>query len=115
MARILLAYGADVNARKQSGWTPLHDAANTNHDRVIELLLSQGAEADAVETEGGTPLHLAAERGHLEAVRALVLIGYANPHALWDGRMKPLDMAEGNGHAHVARFLRSRTKPAYLY
>jgi len=111
MARTLLARGADVNARKRSGWTPIHDAANTNRDLVIQLLAAWGAEVDAVETEGGTPLHLAAQHGHLESVKALVMIGDANPNALWNGRMTPLDMAEANGHAQVARFLRSRTRP----
>jgi ankyrin repeat protein len=43
IVKLLIAHGADVNARQQSGFTPLM-AARQNHDREIEaLLLEAGA------------------------------------------------------------------------
>jgi hypothetical protein len=63
-ARLLLAAGADVNARDQFDGTPLHMAAmgGPPDDRVplTEMLLAAGADIDAVDSGGRTALHTAA-------------------------------------------------------
>ena len=45
--RRLLGEGADVNAKTQADWTPLHAAARDGHNDVCELLLEAGAEINA--------------------------------------------------------------------
>ena len=54
---LLLANGAEVNARSDNGDTALHNARD--HEQVAELLLAHGAEVDAKNNEGKTPFHLA--------------------------------------------------------
>jgi len=38
--RLLLGQGADIEAKDESGWTPLHRAACGGHDAVVQLLES---------------------------------------------------------------------------
>jgi cytohesin len=46
-ASLLIAAGADPNAREERGWTPLHLAANTGRWDIVELLTGAGADIDA--------------------------------------------------------------------
>jgi ankyrin repeat protein len=45
--RLLIARGADVNARNQDGRLPLHDCFELNHDDFAKILLDAGAVPDA--------------------------------------------------------------------
>ena len=64
MAELLLAKGADVNAKNKYGWTPLHRAAIWGQKEVAELLISKGADINAKDNNGSTPLHDAAHGGY---------------------------------------------------
>ena len=55
-----LAAGADVNAKTESGWTPLHEATDWRHEEIVELLIAAGADVNAENVDGYTPL------GHAE-------------------------------------------------
>jgi uncharacterized protein len=64
-ARLLIAGGADVNARSRSerfarSNTPLHAAAANRQTAVAELLVTHGADVNARDGSGFTPLGLAA-------------------------------------------------------
>ena len=56
----LLAAGADLDARREGGYTPLHLAAwfNKNPETIITLL-NAGADGTAVNEDGKTPYDLA--------------------------------------------------------
>lgn len=57
-----LKAGAKVNARDESGWTPLHWAARFSATpAVVKALLEAGARVNARSKNGLTPLHQAVE------------------------------------------------------
>ena len=58
-SEILLAHGADVNAKSDSGYTPLHGAARDAAFERVKVLLEHGADVNAKNSYGSTPLDLA--------------------------------------------------------
>lgn len=71
IAALLVAAGAEVNARASGEGTPLHTAAFEGSLEVVRLLLASGAELTATDDRGRTPLMLARERGHAAVAEAL--------------------------------------------
>jgi ankyrin repeat protein len=63
IAGLLLARGADVNARYQNGYTALHAAAENGQVAMVQLLLEHGAQPFAAKDDGLTPLMLAEMQG----------------------------------------------------
>jgi hypothetical protein len=59
VAESLLGAGASLNARDDSGLSPLHWAAAKGSDRTLALLHAKGADANALASSGRTPLDLA--------------------------------------------------------
>ena len=47
VAQVLLAHGADVNARNKFERAPLHEAAYNNSLEVAQVLLAHGADVNA--------------------------------------------------------------------
>ncbi|KAK3172952.1 hypothetical protein OEA41_006278 [Lepraria neglecta] len=71
MVELLLEYGADPNAKDDSGWTSLHHAAQGGHDRIVQLLLEYWADPNAKNNSGSTPLHIAAVGENILVVKLL--------------------------------------------
>jgi ankyrin repeat protein len=42
IVELLIAKGADVNARMMNGWTPLDNAIKHNHPEIADLLRKHG-------------------------------------------------------------------------
>uniref|UniRef100_A0A1I8HF77 ANK_REP_REGION domain-containing protein n=1 Tax=Macrostomum lignano TaxID=282301 RepID=A0A1I8HF77_9PLAT len=53
----LLEAGANANAKRNDGNTPLHIAASLGYQDVVEILLSNGANPCALDKKKRTPLH----------------------------------------------------------
>ena len=71
IARMLIAHGADVNAKAENNLTPLHTAAARGNLDSAKLLLEHGADINAVTRDGKTPIAYAQERNHPEMVEFL--------------------------------------------
>ena len=79
----LLKAVADVNAKDNKGWSPLHVAAAFNPSpAVLEVLLKAGADVNAKDKDGETPLHFAAALNPSTAVLEILLNAGADPRAI---------------------------------
>ena len=89
--------GADIAARADDGWTPLHIAAtyNTNPE-VITTLIKAGADIEARTDKGLTPLHTAAARNSNPEVLLVLLKLGANTKARDKGGYTPWDFIQRN-------------------
>ena len=75
MVRLLIEYGADVNARGEYYDTPLHLASYSGSADTVRLLIKHGAEVNSEDWQHYTPLHLASLSERAEIVRLLVKHG----------------------------------------
>jgi len=75
LADMLLAAGADPNAKDSRGITPMTFACRDGRDKVVKLLLKYRADVNARSKAGQTALTYAAHEGRLECVKLLVAAG----------------------------------------
>lgn len=62
VTELLLAAGANVNARDLWAFTPLHEAAAKGRREVCELLLAHGADPSLSNCHGRTAIEMAPNR-----------------------------------------------------
>jgi Ankyrin repeats (3 copies) len=74
LVKLLLDCGVNVNV-KEAGRTPLHYAALSGDEAVVELLLRNGEEIENKDYGRGTPLAYAIEKGSEAVSRLLLAIG----------------------------------------
>ncbi|MEE6490950.1 hypothetical protein FKM82_016054 [Ascaphus truei] len=89
----LLKGGAYPNVKDNAGWTPLHEACNHGHVKVVELLLQHQALVNTAGYQNDTPLHDAAKNGNALIARLLLRHG-ASPDAVNIFGLRPVDYAE---------------------
>ena len=70
-ADLLVASGAQINARGDMGYTPLHCAAIQGRPTMVERLLALGADPKLRDEFGQTALTTAQSGGHAEVARLL--------------------------------------------
>ena len=71
IAELLIAEGANLNAKNEWGGTPLHYAARRGYKEDVELLIAEGADVNAMDDFGRTPLDWAKRRKHKETADLL--------------------------------------------
>jgi len=102
LAELLITEGADVSAKTNRGMTPLYNADNKE---IAELLIANGASVNVKIKGGGTPLHYVAYKGHKEVAELLIAKG-ADVSAKTDGGLTPLDIAIQRDQTETADLLR---------
>lgn len=104
-AEFLLTNGADPNARRITGASPLYFAASYHHTRIVELLLTKyKAIVDLSTFDGSSPLHVACERGFADIVQ-LLINSQANINAKMNDGTTAMMLACQNGHLSIVQML----------
>ena len=103
---MLCEKGAQVEAPKVTGGTPLHTASDTNQSAVVRALLSPvcGADHSKLLVGDTVPLYLAAQRGFTEVGLALIEGGadpnFVMPTGKFKKKVMMVDPGTANGAAH---------------
>jgi ankyrin len=69
MVSLLLDKGANLESKTRDGLTPLHCAARSGHENVVDMMLQRGAPISAKTKNGLAPLHMASQGDHVDAAR----------------------------------------------
>lgn len=72
IVKMLIAKGADMEARNETGLTALMYAASNGHKDVVETLISNKADVDAKDNGRATALMYAAGKGYTDIVHLLI-------------------------------------------
>ena len=85
LVRLVLDYGASINAKNRLGQTPLYLASCNGFASIVEVLLEEGARTNTVTSEGSSLLYKAGGNGRDDVVDLVLRYG-ADP-AMGRGRL----------------------------
>src|SRR5438046_2274896 len=96
---------AAVAQRSPDGWPPLHLAAHFGHGDAVDALLEAKADVHARPTNAqrNTALHAALAGRTTTRIVSRLLASDADVNARNDDGQTPLDLAQAQGHAVLAR------------
>jgi ankyrin repeat protein len=102
MVEYLIKNGADIKARSDGGWTPLHNQAYRGHLPSVELLLDHGADIEAKTSFCHTPLLSSIRWDRIEVTKFLIDKG-ANVNPTTELGRTPLIISAIEGNPELAR------------
>ncbi|CAN8001842.1 unnamed protein product [Ixodes pacificus] len=70
MMKLLIDFGANVNAKDSEQWTPLHAAATCGHIHLVRYLISRGADLLAVNADGNMPYDICEDEPTLDYIES---------------------------------------------
>jgi len=103
-AKMMIEMGADVNARNDSGLTPLYWASLRSFTDIAKILIEMGADVNVRNKDGYTPLYWVSSEGHTEIAKMLIEKG-ADVNAKNEVGETPLQSALEKGHSETAKML----------
>jgi len=101
LVEYLIENGAEIEARSESLWTPLHSQAYKGHMDGVEVLLEHGADIEAKHAYGTTPLLNSIRWDRLDVAKLLVEKG-ANVNARDTLGRTPLIISAIAGYVELA-------------
>jgi pectate lyase len=104
ITNMLLAEGAEVNAKDIDGDTPLHYAVRTGRRHIAELLITREADVNVENNEGQTPIDVALQRRRWSIVRDLIDAGADVTQANANGQI-PLHIAARRNQKDLVEIL----------
>ncbi|XP_047997142.1 serine/threonine-protein phosphatase 6 regulatory ankyrin repeat subunit B isoform X1 [Leguminivora glycinivorella] len=105
MARILVDYGAAIDATNEAGMTALHISAAEGDEPLVKYFYGVRANAAIADNEDRTPMHLAAENGHAAIIELLADKFKASIFERTKDGSTLMHIASLNGHADCAMML----------
>ena len=109
IAKILIAKGADINAKQVAGFTPLWMAAWNLHTDTVKLLINSGCNINTTDKKGRTILidfaSVQTVSGQMAQMVKLLLENGADPNIRDNQGKTALMWAKEKGHSEIAKFL----------
>jgi ankyrin repeat protein len=102
LVEYLIENGADIMARSDGQWTPLHNQAYRGNLDGVELLLEHGADIEAKTSFGHTPLLSSIRWDRIEVTEFLIRKG-ANVNPTTELGRTPLIISAIEGNVELAR------------
>ena len=102
LIEFLIQNGADIQARSDGQWTPLHNQAYKGDLDAVDLLLRHGADIEAKTSFGHTPLLSSIRWNRTEVTKYLVKRG-ANLNPVTELGRTPLIICAVEGHSELAK------------
>ncbi len=104
IVKFLIAKGADVKAKRDNGWTLLHEVGWEGKPEIMQMLIDRGIAADVKTNFGRTPLHNACMGGNVAGAKALIKNG-ADVNSLGKEGWTPLILATNKGRLKLVDLL----------
>ena len=112
MVKLLVEFGADINAKNNKLETPFHFAADFNHKDIGILLIELECESNCEDSLAKSPLHLAVSRRNCKVTEMLLQYGLAVNQKCGREKTTPLYVTvsiglEGEVHTNQAKSAKS--------
>ncbi|WP_341811169.1 ankyrin repeat domain-containing protein [Wolbachia endosymbiont (group A) of Oxytorus armatus] len=92
--KALVSQGASLEAKDNSNNTPLHNACNNGHVKVVEYLIQEGDRLKAKNKDGEAPLHVAVQHdGTLEVIEFILSRDLSGINDITNNGKTPLHLA----------------------
>jgi ankyrin repeat protein len=104
IVKLLIAQGADVNIKDNSGDSPLHYAAAYGYTNIAKELIAHGVKINIRNNLGDTPLHTAVFWGHKDTIEFFLSYGADKTSKTKKGNT-PLDYAIDAGFSGIVKLL----------
>lgn len=91
MVNLLVAKGADFNAKDNEGWTALMEAARLGNTDVVKILVDKGADVNTMNNTNQTALMIAKKRTWHDIVNILEKAGATTPKEAIEGLLTEAD------------------------